>query len=74
MLIINLNEELGRHTVHVVLETVVKLEFFCECESVEDVLWECSEYSSIRKEFIRNLDRILQNDFHIKSSLNDDFR
>ena len=37
-------------------------------ESVEHVLWECSEYSSIRKIFIRNLDGILQNDFHLKSS------
>ena len=27
-------------------------------------LWECSAYSSIRKEFIRNLDGVLQNDFH----------
>ena len=44
--------------------------FFCECEckSVEHVLWECSEYSSIRKEFIGNLDGFLQNDFHLKSS------
>ena len=40
----------------------------CECESVEYVLWECSEYSSIRKEFIGNLDGFLQNDFHLKSS------
>ena len=45
-------------------ETVAKLVFFCECEceSVEHVLWECSEYSSIRKKFIRNLD-----DLHLKS-------
>ena len=28
----------------------------------------CSEYSSIRKEFIKNLDGFLQNDFHLKSS------
>ena len=28
----------------------------------------CSEYSSIHKEFIRNLDVILQNDFHLKLS------
>ena len=34
---------------------------------VEHVLWECSEYS-IRKEFIKNLDGFLQNDFHLKSS------
>ena len=40
-----------------------------ECKSVEHVVWECSEHSSIRKEFIRNLDGILQNDFHLKSSL-----
>ena len=39
-----------------------------ECESVEHVLWECSQYSSIRRELIRNLDEILQNDFHLKSS------
>ena len=39
-----------------------------ECESVEHVLRECSEYSSICKEFIRNLDGFLQNDFHLKSS------
>ena len=39
-----------------------------ECESVENVLWECSEYRSIYKEFISNLDRILQNDFHLKLS------
>ena len=31
-------------------------------------LWECSKYSGIRKEFIRNLDGILQNYFHLKSS------
>ena len=54
--------------VHVLLETVVKFVFFCECESVEHVLWECSKYSGIRKEFIRNLDGILQNYFHLKSS------
>ena len=40
----------------------------CECESVEHVLWGCSEYSSIREEFIRNLDGILQNNFHLKLS------
>ena len=28
-----------------------------------------AEYSSFCKEFIRNLDGILQNDFHLKSSL-----
>ena len=44
-----LNEELGRHNT---IETVVKLVFFCECESVEHVLWECSVYSSICEEFI----------------------
>ena len=48
-----LNEELGRHSTR-----NSKACFFCECEceSVEHVLWECSEYSSIRKKFIRNLD------------------
>ena len=52
-----------------VLETVVKLVFCeCECESVEHILWECSEYSSICKEFIKNLDGILQSKFHLKSS------
>ena len=40
----------------------------CECESIEQVLWECSEYSSIRKEIIKNLDGILQNNFHLKLS------
>ena len=29
---------------------------------------ECSEYSGICEEFIRNLDGILQNDFHLNSS------
>ena len=29
----------------------------------------CSEYSNIHKEFISNLDGILQNNFHLKSSL-----
>ena len=55
----------------IILETVVELVFFffeCECESVEHVLWECSEYSSICKEFITNLYGFLQNDFHLKSS------
>ena len=42
-----LNEELGRHSTG---------NGECECESVEYVLWKCSEYSSICKEFIRNLD------------------
>ena len=31
-------------------------------------LWECSEYGSIHKQFIGNLDGFLQNDFHLKSS------
>ena len=39
-----------------------------ECEFVEHVLWECSENSSICKEFISNFDGILQNDFHLKLS------
>ena len=39
-----------------------------ECESVEHVLWECSEYSSICKEFIKSLNEFLQNDFLLKSS------
>ena len=45
-----LNEELGRHS----SRNSSKACFFCECEceSVEHVLSECSEYSSIRKEFI----------------------
>ena len=33
----------------------------------EHVLWECSEYSSIHKEFISNFNGILQNYFHLKS-------
>ena len=63
-----LNAELGRHS----SRDSSKACFFyeCECESVEHVLWECSEYSSIRKEFIRNLDGFLQNNFHLKSSFN----
>ena len=40
----------------------------CEYESIENALWECSEHSSIQKEFISTLDGILQNDFHLKSS------
>ena len=32
------------------------------------VLWECTEYNGIRDEFIRNLDGILQNEIHLKSS------
>ena len=61
-----LNEELGRHNTR----NSSKACFFCECEyeSVEHVLWECSEYSSICREFIKNLDVFLQNDFHLKSS------
>ena len=61
-----LNEELGRHSSRNSSKACVFCE--CECESVEHVLWECSEYSSIRKEFIKNLDGFLQNDFHLKSS------
>ena len=60
-----LNEELGRHSSRNSSKACVFCE--CECESVEHVLWECSEYSSIRKEFIKNLDGFLQNDFHLKS-------
>ena len=41
----------------------------CECDSVEYVLWECYEYSRNCKELIRNLDGVLQNDFHLKSFL-----
>ena len=46
-----LNEELGRHSTR-------KSRVFCDCgsESVEHVLWECSEYSS----FVRNLLAILR--------------
>ena len=62
-----LNEELGRHSSRNSSKAGVFCE--CECESVEHVLWECSEYSSIRKEFIGNLDGFLQNHFHLKSSL-----
>ena len=51
-----LNEELGRHIVP----------SRSECGSVEHVLWEYSEYSSIHKELIRNFDGNLQNDFHPK--------
>ena len=61
-----LNEELGRHSSRKSSKACVFCE--CECESVEHVLWECSEYSSIRKEFIGNLDGFSQNDFHLKSS------
>ena len=61
-----LNEELGRHSSRNSSKAFVFCE--CECESVEDVLWECSEYSSIRKEFIKNLNGFLQNDFHLMSS------
>ena len=39
-----------------------------ECEPVEYVLWECSEYSGICNDFISNLNEILQNGFHLKSS------
>ena len=53
-----LNEELGRHSSR-----------NSSCESVEHVLWECSEYRSICKECIGNFDGFLQNDFHLKSSL-----
>ena len=42
--------------------------FYYKGKSVEHALWECSEYSSIHKEFISNLDGILQNKFHLKSS------
>ena len=51
-----MNEELhvGRNSTR---DSSLKL-FFCECKckSVELVLWACSEYSNIRKEFIRNFD------------------
>ena len=61
-----LNEELGRHSSRNSSKACVFCE--CECESVEHVLWECSEYSSIRKKLIKSLDGFLQNDFHLKSS------
>ena len=61
-----LNEELGRHNTRNSSKACLFCE--CECESVEHVLWECSEYRSICKEFITNLDGFLQNDFHLKSS------
>ena len=60
-----LNEELGRHNTR---NNSKACFFVSECESVEHVLWECSEHSSICKEYIRNLDGFLQNDFHLKSS------
>ena len=62
----DLNEELGRHNTR----NSSKACFFCECEceSVERVLLECSEYSSIRKEFIKNLNGFLRSNFHLKSS------
>ena len=71
-----LNEEVGRHTC--ITRTNGKACFFffffffceCECESVEHALWECSEYSSICEEFIKNLDGILQNDFLSKVIIN----
>ena len=43
----------------------------CECESIEHVSWECSEYSSIHKESISNFDGILQNDFNLKASFDE---
>ena len=46
------NKELGRHSTR----NNSKICVFCECESVEHVLWECSEY----RELIRNFDGILQ--------------
>ena len=60
-----LNEELGRHNTRNKSKACLFCE--CECESVEHVLWECSEYSSIRKELIGNLEGFLQNYFHLKS-------
>ena len=45
-------EELGRHSTRNNSKACV----FCECESVEQVLWECSGYSNICKEFIGNFD------------------
>ena len=53
---------LFRSRIHGLNEEILKL-VFCECD-----LWECSEYISIHKDSIRNLDGILQNDFHLKSS------
>ena len=65
-----LNEELGTNMYS--SRNSSKACFFCECECeyVEHVLWECSEYSSIHihKEFIKDLDGFLQHDFHLKSS------
>ena len=61
-----LNEELGRHSTRNNSKACVVC--LCECESVEHVLWKCSEYSSSRKEFIGNFDGILQNNFHPRSS------
>ena len=39
----------------------------CECEPVEHVLWECSKYSSICKEFISKFDGTVHNNFYLKS-------
>ena len=51
------NKELGRHSTR----NNSKACIVCECESAEHVLWEYSEYKI-------NLDGILQNWFHLKSS------
>ena len=62
-----LNEELGRHSIRSSSKACFFSFFFffffffvsvstSASLSVENVLWEYSEYSSIRKEFIRNLD------------------
>ena len=59
-----LNEELGRHSTRNNSKACVFCK--CVCESVEHVLWECSEYSNIHKKFINSFDRILQNDFQLK--------
>ena len=60
-----LNEELGRHNTR---NNSKACFFFCEYEyeSLEHILWECLEYSSIHKEFIRNLDGFLQNELSSK--------
>ena len=59
-----------RNWVDIVLETVVKLVFLCECdcEFIEHVLLEFSKYTGIYEEIIINFNGFLQNNFHLKSS------
>ena len=48
-------EELGRH----ITRNASKACVFCDCESVEHVLWECPAYSINRSVFINSLSKIL---------------